>query len=272
MRNSLRHRRPLAHLIALASLAAWLLAGIGPVRAGPLHDDTLRRMRVPILMYHYISVPPPDADQYRLDLSVTPDQFAAQLAWLRDSGFTAVSLDTLYFALAEGARLAPRPVVLTFDDGYADAYTNAFPLLRQFGMIGTFFVVTDWLDTAQPGYLTWPQAREMARAGMSIQSHTRSHKDLTSGCDYDCLVYQILGSVQTIQAEIGTRPRFFCYPGGQYDRAAIQVLSQVGIVAAVTTDAGTFQVSSRLYELKRARMRGSTRVDDLAWMMLDWQQ
>jgi peptidoglycan/xylan/chitin deacetylase (PgdA/CDA1 family) len=267
------HRRHfLLRLIALASLVAWWLAGNGLTRAEPTRDDTLRRMRVPILMYHYVSVPPPGADKYRLDLSVTPDQFAAQLGWLRRNGFSAISLDALYFALAEGARLPPRPVVLTFDDGYADAYTNAFPLLRTFGMTATFFVVTDWLDTAQPGYLTWPQAREMAAAGMSIQSHTRSHKDLTTGCDYDCLVYQILGSVQTIQAEIGRRPRFFCYPGGEYDRAAIQVVKQVGLVAAVTTDAGTIQVSSRLYELKRARMRGTTRLDDLAWMMLDWQE
>jgi peptidoglycan/xylan/chitin deacetylase (PgdA/CDA1 family) len=272
MRNSHHYRRSLLHLTALVSLVAWLLVAITPARANTARDDTLRRMRVPILMYHYVSAPPPGADKYRLDLSVTPDQFAAQLAWLRSNGFTAISLDALYLALTEGARLPPRPVVLTFDDGYADAYANAFPLLRRFGMTGTFFVVTDWLDTAQLGYLTWPQAREMAAAGMSIQSHTRSHKDLTGGCDYDCLVYQILGSVQTIQAEIGTRPRFFCYPGGQYDRAAIQILKQVGIEAAVTTEAGTIQVSSRPYELKRARMRGSTRLNDLAWMMLDWQQ
>jgi peptidoglycan/xylan/chitin deacetylase (PgdA/CDA1 family) len=139
-------------------------------------------------------------------------------------------------------------------------------------LTATFFVVTEWLDTRQPGYLTWDQAREMAAAGMSIQSHTRSHHYLTDDCDYDCRVYEILGSMETIQAEIGIRPRFFCYPGGRYDDAVLPILEQVGIVAAVTTEPGTLHVSDRPLELKRARMRGTTTVDDLAWMVNDWNE
>ena len=251
-------------------LIVWLLAGL----LRPLHaDETRRRLRVPILMYHYISVPPPDADRYRLDLSVTPDQFAAQLAWLRDNGYSAVSLDDVYLALTEGYPLPPRPVVLTFDDGYADAYQHAFRLLREFGMTGTFFVITGWIDAHTPGYLTWAQAREMAAAGMSIQSHSRTHPNLAGGeCDYDCLVYQILGSVETLEAELGTRPRFFCYPGGRYDEAVLEILPQVGIVGAVTTRAGTLHVSDRLLEMPRARVRGTTTLDDFAWMMQTWRE
>ena len=238
----------------------------------PQPDDTRRRIRVPVLMYHYVSVPPPDADKYRLDLSVTPDQFAAQLVWLRANGYTTITLDDLYAALMHGARLPPRPVILTFDDGYADAYDHAFPLLQAFGMVGTFFVITDTLDGEQPGYLTWDQAREMAAAGMAIQSHTRSHPTLNDGCDYDCLVWQILGSVETIEAEIGQRPHFFCYPGGRYDDAVLTMLDQVGIVAAVTTQSGTLHTSDRPLELKRARMRGTTTITTLAWMMRDWRE
>jgi peptidoglycan/xylan/chitin deacetylase (PgdA/CDA1 family) len=163
-------------------------------------------------------------------------------------------------------------VILTFDDGYADAYTNAFPILKKYGMTATFFVVTEWLDTRQPGYLTWDQVREMSAAGMSIQSHTRTHRNLIDGCDYNCRVYQILGSVETIEAEIGIRPRFFCYPSGRYDAAVLPVLEQIGIAAAVTTQAGTLHVSDRPLELKRARIRGTTTVRDLAWMMNDWWQ
>ena len=74
------------------------------------------------------------------------------------------------------------------------------------------------------------------------------------------------------QAEIGVRPRFFCYPGGRYDAAVLPILQQVGIVAAVTTEAGTLHVSDRPLELKRARMRGTTTVYDLAWMVNDWWQ
>jgi len=257
----------LRRLLALALLAFWLATALAPARA----DETRRRLRVPILMYHYVSTPPPDADRYRLDLSVTPDQFAAQLRWLRDHGYTAVSLDDVTRALRAGTRLPPRPVVLTFDDGYADAYQHAFPLLREHAMTGTFFVVTEWLDQARPGYLTWDQAREMAAAGMSIQSHSRTHPDLTRGCDYDCLVYQVLGSVETIEAEIGVRPRFFCYPSGRYNAAAMTVLEQVGIAGAVTTGGGTLHVSERPLALARVRVRGTTDLDDFAWMVRDWR-
>lgn len=252
----------------LAALSSWALARTDE----PPQDETRRRIRVPILMYHYISVPPPDADIYRLDLSVTPEQLAGQLSWLTDNGYTTITLDDLLAALTTGAPLPPRPVILTFDDGYADAYENAFPLLRRFDMTGTFFVVTDWLDTARPGYLTWAQAREMAAAGMVIASHSRTHPDLTDGCDTDCLVYQILGSVETIEAEIGVRPRFFCYPGGRYDAAVQAVLEAVGIELAVTTRAGTLHTSDALLELPRVRVRGTTLIGELAWMVSEWRE
>ena len=235
-------------------------------------DATRRRIRVPVLMYHYVSVPPEDADKYRLDLSVTPDQFAAQLAWLREHDYETVSLDEVYAALTTGSPLPPRAVVLTFDDGYADAYQNAFPLLRTFEMTGTFFVVTEWLDLERSGYLTWDQAREMAAAGMAIQSHSRSHPDLTDGCDYDCRVYQILGSVESIEAQIGTRPRFFCYPSGRYDDAVLDLLAQVGIVAAVTTQPGALLLSERPLELPRIRIRGITTLSEFAWFVETWQK
>ena len=258
----------LIHVLIAALLVGGLLVTAWSARA----DSTRRRVRVPILMYHYIGVVPPNADIYRLDLTVTPRAFEEQLAWLRGQGFTTVTLDDLVAALTQGAPLPPRPVILTFDDGYADAYTNAFPLLSRYGMTGTFFVVTEWIDSAQPGYLTWDQARAMAAAGMTIASHTRSHPDLTDGCDYDCRIYQILGSVQTIEAEIGVRPRFFCYPSGRYDAGVLDVLRSVGIEAAVTTQAGTLHTSDDLLELSRARMRNTTTVTDLAWMVYQWTE
>jgi peptidoglycan/xylan/chitin deacetylase (PgdA/CDA1 family) len=258
-----RYHRPLLFLLLL-----WLIASVPASHA----DGTRRRIRVPILMYHYVSVPPEDADRYRLDLSVTPDQFAAQLAWLRDNGYTTISLDDLYLALVYGSPLPPRPVILTFDDGYTDAYDHAFRLLRQQRMKGTFFVVTDWIDAQRPGYLTWAQAREMAGAGMAIQSHSRSHPDLTNGCDYDCLVFQILGSVETIEAEIGVRPRFFCFPSGRYDAAVLDILPQIGIIGAVTTRPGTLHTNDHLLDLKRVRIRGTTTLEDFAWMLRDWRE
>ncbi|MCS7261247.1 MAG: polysaccharide deacetylase family protein, partial [Anaerolineae bacterium] len=99
----------------------------------PTPDGVARTVDVPILMYHYISKPPPDADRYRRDLSLAPEDFEAHLAWLRSQGYQGITLHALVFHLVAGWPLPEKPIVLTFDDGYRDHYTNAFPLLQRYG-------------------------------------------------------------------------------------------------------------------------------------------
>ena len=87
----------------------------------PTPDGVLRTLRVPILMYHYISVSPPGADAVRRDLSVSPEALEAHLRYLQQEGYTAITLRDLSMALQCGYPLPPKPIVLTFDDGYRDA-------------------------------------------------------------------------------------------------------------------------------------------------------
>ena len=79
-------------------------------------------------MYHYLSDPPPRADRYRRDLSVSPAQFEEQLAYLKADGYQAISLYDLLYHLTLGWPLPEHPIIITFDDGYRDNYTSAFPL------------------------------------------------------------------------------------------------------------------------------------------------
>jgi peptidoglycan/xylan/chitin deacetylase (PgdA/CDA1 family) len=225
-----------------------------------------RRIRVPILMYHYISVPPNDADKYRVDLSVTPENFRRQLEWLRQHNYTAITPDDLAAAALRGKKLPARPVLITFDDGYLDAYTEAFPLLRQYNFRGTFFVVTEWLDEGRAGYLTWQQAKEMSLWGMSIQSHSRRHYDMRNR-DSNWLVYEILGSVESIAANVGVRPRYFCFPAGRYDQNVLSELKAAGIVAAFTTSDGLYITSDDMLRLPRIRIRGSTTLSIFAELL-----
>ena len=123
----------------------WVLVLIGVVLSSGIlafasDDDkpaetTLRRLRVPILMYHYVSELPPGADDMRRGLTVTPERFTAHMQFLHDQGYTTISLYDLNDALTKGTPLPPKPIILTFDDGYSDAYTNVFPVLKQFGFI-----------------------------------------------------------------------------------------------------------------------------------------
>jgi peptidoglycan/xylan/chitin deacetylase (PgdA/CDA1 family) len=222
--------------------------------------------RVPVLMYHYISVPPADADKYRRDLSVPPANLEAQLRFLKDNGFTAISLADLFAHLSKGAPLPKKPVVLTFDDGHRDAYTNAFPLLKKYDMTGTFFVVTDFINYKDPEYVTWDMVKAMSKAGMSIESHSRTHKDMRNRSNA-FLVWEILGPIEQITAFTGKRPYFFCYPGGQYDQAVIDVLRSAGTLAAVTTRPGNTYTLSNAMTWPRQRVRHNTTLEQFAAMV-----
>jgi peptidoglycan/xylan/chitin deacetylase (PgdA/CDA1 family) len=237
-------------------------------RAGPTPDGQARNVRVPILMYHYVSEPPEDADNYRVGLSVTPDMFRQQMQYMKDNGYQAITLDDLMYALVQGAPLPPKPVVLTFDDGYADMYDNAFPILQEFGFTGTFFVVTAWIDEENPNYLAWEQAREMAEAGMRIESHSKTHPDLTDK-PYDFILYEVLGSIESVEAHVGYRPRFFCYPGGAFDDYLVSTLPDFGIWGAVTTEAGTRHYTDRPLLLRRVRVEYETDLTQFA-AFLEW--
>ncbi|GAB4469784.1 MAG: hypothetical protein Kow00124_05280 [Anaerolineae bacterium] len=219
----------------------------------------------PVLMYHYISDPPEDADRYRRDLSVSPAQFAAHLDTLLEQGFTAISPALLHTALAEGADLLPdKPVILTFDDGYADAYASAFPLLAERGMTGTFFIVSGFMD--QPGYLSWAQAGEMLGAGMAIESHSATHPDLTT-LGQDALAVEVEESAAAIERTLGVRPQTFCYPLGRWSRRVVAALQNSGYLGAFTTRDGTLHTTARRYQMPRLRVRGRYTARTIDWLV-----
>lgn len=220
-------------------------------------DGVVRQVQVPILMYHYVSVPPANADIYRLDLSVTPDRFATHLLALSSTGYTTISLYDLLAHLTQGTPLPPKPVILSFDDGYRDNYENAFPLLQEFGMTATFFVVTDYINEGHSAYLTWEMAREMQAAGMHIESHGRTHVNLSNRKD-SFLIWQALGSLETIESELGMRPRFITYPSGHYDANTIRIFKDLDFWAGLTTIQGATHSSDDLFQLKRVRVPGTT--------------
>jgi peptidoglycan/xylan/chitin deacetylase (PgdA/CDA1 family) len=219
--------------------------------------------QVPILMYHYVSELPPDADRYRRDLTVSPEKFRAQLQYLDDAGYHTITLTDLYLYLIKSYPLPEKPVILTFDDGYRDAYEIVFPMLLDYGFTGTFFVLATPAHYEAPGYMTWMQMKEMSDAGMDIQSHGRDHVDLRNR-SYDYLVYQILGIQEAIQYHTERLPRFFCYPSGQRDADVIAVLKSAGYWGAVTTEWGATHTRENLFEMPRIRVRGSDTLESFA--------
>jgi len=229
----------------------------------PTYPPPPEAVHVPILMYHYISELPPEADVYRRDLTVTPAHFEAQLQYLQAQGYHSVLLADIYEALTTGKPLPEKPIVLTFDDGYNDAYTGALPLLQKYGFVGEFFLLATPAHYESPQYLTWSDVRAMADAGMSMQAHGRDHYDLTERA-YEFLVYQILGAREAVEAHIERPVRFFCYPSGRYDDATIAVVESAGYWGAVTTAWGTELRLDNRYTWPRIRVKGNLSLDGFA--------
>lgn len=225
-------------------------------------DGTLRRLRVPILMYHYVSELPPNADNLRVGLTVSPAMFREHLAYLAAREYQTITLYQLYLALTQGLPLPPNPVVLTFDDGYTDHLYNVVPAMLEHGFVGTFFIITSFTDEFRPGYVTWDDVNQIAAAGMEIASHTKTHPDIR-GKSYDFLVYELLGSIESVQAHTGVPAYTFAYPMGSYDDAAIDMLRQTGIKAAVTTQHGATHTTDGVLELRRLRIQNTTGIPGL---------
>ena len=235
---------------------------IGP----PAPDGVARTADVPILMYHYISASPSASDRIRYGLSVPPEMFEAQLKLLQDNGFTAITLRELYEYLAIGTALPDKPIVLTFDDGYIDNYTNAFPLLQKYSMLGTFFVLTGPADDGEPTYLSWDMIQEMNNAGMDIQLHSRDHLDMRNR-PRDWLVFQIIGGRQSIEGHTGKPVIFMAYPSGKYDAGVQSFLRDTNFWAAVTTAPGSRHVLQDALSWDRVRVSGQLRLQDFAKLL-----
>lgn len=222
-------------------------------------------------MYHYISRPPANADVYRRDLSVAPEQFAEHVRYLKDAGYATVTLDDLLYALTEGRPLPPKPVILTFDDGYVDNYENAFPILREAGFTGTFFIMTDLVTDEAAGYMTWPQVEEMSAAGQLFGSHGRQDHRSLKGRSLDYLVWVALGSKEAIEEHLGYHPRWVAYPSGEYDAQTIAVFRSAGYWGGLTIEQGAEHSLDDIFELQRIRVRGSHTTKDLANLLaLKW--
>ncbi|MCB0193164.1 MAG: polysaccharide deacetylase family protein [Anaerolineae bacterium] len=212
--------------------------------------------RVPILMYHYLSAPPFGADAIRTDLSVSPDLFDTHLAYLQEAGYESISFQQLAVALSRGEALPPKPVIITFDDGYRDSYENAFPVLQKYGYTATFFIFTQPIDTANVDFLSWDMVREMHQAGMEFGSHSHTHPDLRNR-DVEFLLREIVTSKELIEQNIGEKIRAFAYPSGMYDETATRVVKSAGFWAAVTTQWGGHQSYDQRFTMPRVRIRGN---------------
>jgi peptidoglycan/xylan/chitin deacetylase (PgdA/CDA1 family) len=226
--------------------------------AHPQPDWTAHTGPVPILAYHVLGPPIPGAPYP--DLFVTRPKFRAQMSWLEGHGYQAVTLDQVQRAWYHGGTLPPKPVVLSFDDGYRPQYTFALPELRKHGWAGVLNLKAK--GAAPCPDLCQSQVRTMIRAGWELAAHTINHLDLTT-LDSTSLKHEVAGSRHILRAAYHVPVNNFCYPSGRFDSTAIAAVKAAGFTGA-TTEISGFASRDRPYELDRFEVLGSYDTSDLA--------
>jgi peptidoglycan/xylan/chitin deacetylase (PgdA/CDA1 family) len=249
--------------------ARWFVLDGGPVDleapvlppARPVH----KVVQVPILMYHHISDVHP-TNLLDWSLTVTPAHFSQQLDYLKAHNYQTITFNQLFAALYYNGPLPQHPIILTFDDGYEDAYHFAFPILQAHGFSGVFYIITGVVGWK--GYLNWIQIRGMLADGMQAGSHTIHHVDIGATLLYSPTVAQeeLQQSQARLQKELGVVIQQFCYPSGEPFRHGSLALQQrvVTLLAAdgyvgATTDpgqTGVIQSSDAPFVLLRIRVDG----------------
>lgn len=221
-----------------------------------------RQFAVPVLMYHHICALTPQQarDPLMRDLSVSPANFAQQVGYLRQQGFTFLTTPQVETALREHAALPVKSVAITLDDGYQDAYTVAYPILRRFGARATVFVVTDTLGT--PGHLSWTDVQAM-RPWVASESHTVHHWDLTQLSPAQ-RQEELDASRQALKARLGARVTDIAYPSGAYNAAVLADTHKAGYQAGWQEGNGPVMPGDPLLHLPRIRVRGSTNMVQFA--------
>jgi len=243
--------RPSITLAKIATSATW---------AATRQDRRKGRIVPPVLCYHRV-LPEAAGARETPDYSVTPQQFAAQMSLLNDEGFTSLTLDE-YFEAASGLRELPsRSVVVTFDDGFADNYSVAWPIARSFGVKINLFICTGLVagerlpafaeDNARaqlsrknfPEHwrpLSWDQLREMMAGDVGVGFHSHRHRNL-GRISEDEIARDASEGISIFREHLGEAPRFFAFPFGHYGsypNAAIDVLTAQGIKMFFTTELG----------------------------------
>ena len=227
-----------------------LLAALLPVQAAVAQTT----ITIPVLCYHSVNNNPSG----RYELSVA--SFQEQMAYLKSNGFTPLSIDDYYAVMTRAKAPPAKPILLTFDDGYADFASNVVPILQQHGFRATQFAVTSWINAAN--HLTNAQLGSLA-ATQDIQNHTDTHQRLSS-LTYADANGEIIRASDRIQLWTGKRPQFLAYPYGATSTTAQQAARDNGIKMAFTVAGQKSTSAMNFLELPRYTIVSSETLSSFA--------
>ena len=217
--------------------------------------EEFRLYHVPVLMYHRI-IPTSEAGNSISGLVVSPETFSAQLKALSDAGWHSITMATLADYMETDRTIPDKTFVITFDDGWYDGYVYAFPIMRKYGFVGTFYVITSRINSAD--FLSTQELQTLEAAGNDIGNHTVNHTSLAT-VSVSQATQEVEKASEQIAAAIGHRPVSLAYPMGGITTAAAFVVSETpDMKLAVTENSGNSETWFGRYAMPRVRVLPTT--------------
>jgi peptidoglycan/xylan/chitin deacetylase (PgdA/CDA1 family) len=194
-----------------------------------------------------------------------PDEFRGQMETLKEWGYTSIPISLLVRAIASGASLPPRPVVITFDDGYDSVYNNAYPVMKELGFTGVTYLIVGALDS--PEYMSSEQVAELIENDWEIGSHSMTHPHLPSVPDQ--VSYEGGYSKSRLEQDYGVEVTTFAYPYGEIDPFVVDKIAEYAYLAAVGLGIQYTHGLDSLYYLSRIEIKTGIGLSAFA-SMLPW--
>lgn len=215
---------------------------------------------VPVLMYHSFN-----AEESRLIPHVDPKIFKKQMKFFAKNNYNVINPDKAIAYMTKKEKMPPKTVLITADDGYLNFYENAYPVLKEYNLPATIFIVIDKIG--QPGYLDWKELREMSDSGLvTIGSHTKSHPWLPSASvDEEKLHDELAVSKEVLEKGLGKSVDYICYPNGGFNDMVKEAAKKYGYKGAFTTNPDKHGPIDNIYEIKRLKMSSSSNNPILLW-------
>jgi peptidoglycan/xylan/chitin deacetylase (PgdA/CDA1 family) len=217
---------------------------------------------IPVLCYHRVC-PDHEIGIDSRSLCVSPEQFATQMRLIKIFGYTPVTIQNMV-AFLQNRKNPPRhPIVITFDDGYEDNYTYAYPILKRYSFPAAVFLVTDYIgkknnwDSGNLSLLNEAQIEEMHLGGITFGSHTASHIDMVQS-DLAKIKDELEISRKKIEFLTSSSDISFCYPYTRYNEQARQLVQDLGYSCAFAGDQGQSQQHTDLFDILRIQVFPST--------------
>lgn len=246
--------------ISSVSAGQEIIIPLGPARKGGLTSRGYQT--VPILSYHNFSLANKDL------MVVTKASFEQQMKYLKDNGYSVVTLDELFDFLEFKKPLPKKAVVITFDDGWQGVYSIAFPILKKYNYPATLFVYTDLINGSSKT-LSWAQVEELDKGGVDIQCHTKTHRNLIKKNKNESIKEyisdverEIVDSSRIIEEKLNKEVRYLAYPYGDTNNLVIAFLKQRGFRGGFTVRRAANPFFEDHFTLNRSMIYGSYGLND----------